>query len=92
MEQGCLSIAVLRREAFDDFFAIAEVRLLQPLDGMPQIDQLPLGGEVQDAEGAGDFEPLRAGGSITSALVDENEIGVACDPEGEGGAFAGIEI
>ena len=86
-----LSFPVLRQQPFNDFFAIAEIRLLQPLDSTVQIDQLALGGQVQDAEGAGGFQTLTHGGSITSALVDENEIGLERDPKRDGGAFAGIE-
>lgn len=81
---------MLRQQAFDDFFAIAEVRLLQQFDSVFEVDQFPLGGEVQDAEGSSDLDPLASCGSITSTLVNENEIGLERDPERDSGAFAGI--
>jgi hypothetical protein len=82
---------VLRQQAFDDFFAIAEVRLLQQFDSVFEVDQLPLGGEVQDAEGSSDLDPLACGGSISSTLVNERRLRLEFDSERDSGAFAGIE-
>lgn len=79
--QACLSRPVLRQQVFDDFPAISEIRLFQPLDGLPQIDQLLLGGQIEDAESAGDLDPVPDGGGITPALVDENEVGLERDRE-----------
>lgn len=36
-------------------------------------------------------KPLARGGGCPPALVDKDEIGLQCDPEGNGGAFSGIE-
>lgn len=88
----CSCIPVLRQQAFDDLFAIAEVRLPQPLDGILQIDRFPLGGKIQDPKGAGDGKPHSYSGSICSTLVDENQVGLELSPESDGGAFAGIEL
>ncbi len=53
---------------------------------------MPLGGEVQNSKGAGDFDPFADGGGRTSALIDENQIGLELDAESKGSSFAGIEI
>jgi hypothetical protein len=37
---------VLRPQGFDNFLAIAKVRLLQPLDSISQIDPFHFGGAV----------------------------------------------
>jgi hypothetical protein len=55
-------------------------------------DQAPLLGEQEDAEGAGDSQPERLGGGASGQLVDEQEVGLELDGEGEGLGFAIVEI
>jgi hypothetical protein len=58
---------------------VAEIRALEPVKHIHQINQAAFRGQIENAERSGDFEPIIQGGCRAFAVIDENEIG----PEGE---------